>query len=193
MQKISSTWTSLQPLPIAEWTCGYCNVRVSARHGYYTEWGSGVLQPRIYPCPNCGCPSFFWDGQHPGSRPGDDLKHLPIDVERMYNQARDCCRIRAYDAAALIARSLLMYIAIEKGASKDQTFVQYVDYLEAKHYIPPDSKEWVDHVRKQGNRAAHELSEIAQGEAEELIGLVELILRYTFEFPGQARQRKSIT
>lgn len=78
-----------------------------------------------------------------------------------------------------------MHIAVAKGAAAGQSFVQYVDFLESGHFTPPDSKLWIDHVRKQGNRAAHEISQVSVADASELIDFVELILRFLYEFPGR--------
>lgn len=111
--------------------------------------------------------------------------HLPTDVERVYRQARDSCAIGAFDGAALLARSLLMHIAVEKGAKAGLSFVEYVDFLEQGHFTPPDSKVWVDHIRLQGNKAAHKIDAATERDATELVDFLELILQFLFEFPGR--------
>jgi len=52
-----------------------------------------------------------------------------------------------------------------KGAKPGERFVDYVDYLDAKNYVPPDGKPWVDRIRKLGNGANHELPEMTPEQA----------------------------
>jgi len=63
----------------------------------------------------------------------------------------------AFTATVLCCRKLLMHIGVEKGAEKGKNFIEYVEFLSSKNYIPPDGKEWVDHIRKKGNEANHEI------------------------------------
>lgn len=185
LPKIVSDWTALQAMPAREWQCGNCGKHVSERRGFHTSQGNQAPHPQLFPCPNCGFPTLFYNGQHPGIRPGRDVDHLPPDVERVYRQARDCCAIGAFDGAALLARSLLMHVAVDRGAKPGLTFVEYVDFLEQGHFTPPDSQPWVDHIRTQGNRAAHKIDAASAKDATELIDFLELILLYLFEFQGR--------
>ena len=41
-----------------------------------------------------------------------------------------------------------MNIAVAKGAPEGLSFIKYVEYLSENNYVPPDGKEWVDHIRK---------------------------------------------
>lgn len=190
--KIECDWQGTQSIARKDWQCGNCGRHVTERKGYQTTKGDHPSHPLMYPCPNCGVPTLFWDGQHPGARPGDDVEHLPADVARIYDEARDCCRVGAYGGAALLARSLLMHIAVSRKAKEGLGFVEYVTFLEDGHYTPPDSKEWVDHIRKQGNRAAHSIMATEAEDAEELIQFLELILRYLYEFTGRMKARSSV-
>ena len=57
----------------------------------------------------------------------------------------------------MIARTLLMHIAVEQGAEEGLPFARYVTYLDEKGYIPPNGKKWVDYIRTSGNVANHEI------------------------------------
>lgn len=78
-----------------------------------------------------------------------------------------------------------MNIAVDKGEPAGQTFAKYIDFLETNHYTPPNSKDWVDMIRKKGNEATHEIHETPQAEALEILGFVEMLLKFIFEFPAK--------
>jgi hypothetical protein len=141
----------------------------------------------MYICPTCSRPTFFdvSDNQFPAVRPGNDIHGITDKaVETLYNQARDCMATRAYTAAAMLCRKLLMHIAVDQGANKGETFVAYVDFLEKAGNVPPKGKAWVDEIRTKGNDANHEIQLIDRGEAERLLGFIEMLLRFNYELPG---------
>ena len=84
----------------------------------------------------------------------------------------------------------LMNIAVSKGAKEGLSFQEYVNYLDSKRYTPPDSKEWVDHIRKKGNEATHEIALKTKNDAIELINFVEMLLKFIYEFPGKMKTKK---
>ena len=63
--------------------------------------------------------------------------------------------------------------------------IEYVQYLSDKGYVPPDGKEWVDHIRKKGNEANHEISIMGESDAKDLLGFTEMLLRFIYEFPSR--------
>ena len=58
-------------------------------------------------------------------------------------------------------------------------------YLADNGYVPPNGRGWVDHIRKKGNEATHEIALMQQGDAEELISFVEMLLKFIYEFPAR--------
>jgi len=82
-----------------------------------------------------------------------------------------------------------MHIAVSKGAKEGESFVTYVDYLDAKNYLPPDGKTWVDEIRKVGNETNHDIKINSKTESEELISFVEMLLKFIFEFPGKIKSK----
>jgi hypothetical protein len=54
----------------------------------------------------------------------------------------------------------------------------------AKGYVPPNGKHWVDHIRKKGNEATHEVSLMSESDSKELIVFVEMLLKFVYEFPS---------
>ena len=61
----------------------------------------------------------------------------------------------------------------------------YVEYLSNKGYVPPNGRGWVDHIRKKGNEANHEIVLMKKEDAEELILFSEMLLKFIFEFPNK--------
>src|SRR6266481_1570029 len=182
------SWTNVQGLQSKAYDCGFCSNRVASAAGFMQQ----IITPPparyayVYICPHCGGPSYFDQGsQIPGVRVGSPVNALPRDVELAYNEARDCMAASAYTAAALMLRKILMHIAVDRGAGVDLTFKGYVDYLVAQHYVPPNGKEWVDHIRDKGNELKHELIFASAVHAIELVGLVEMLLKFIYEFPSR--------
>jgi hypothetical protein len=176
-------WQSTSQIEPKQFKCGFCGFNVAANKGYY----DAVPDRRIYPCPNCDRPTYFEQlaGQVPGVVPGSDVAHVPPALDKLYREARNCCAVSAYTASVLASRKMLMNIAVEQKAPPGAKFIEYVDYLAANGYIPPNGKGWVDHIRKKGNEATHEIALMGQGEAEELILFVEMLLRFIYEFPSR--------
>ena len=63
--------------------------------------------------------------------------------------------------------------------------------MEAKQFIPPDGKAWVDHIRTKGNEATHEIAIMKKEDAEELIIFIEMLLKIIYEFPETIKKKES--
>lgn len=78
-----------------------------------------------------------------------------------------------------------MNIAVSQGAKPGEPFVAYVEHLSRAGFIPPNGKHWVDHIRKKGNEATHEIQLMTAGDAGELLAFVEMLLKFVYEFPAR--------
>jgi hypothetical protein len=123
--------------------------------------------------------------QFPGVSKGEPVKNLPVDIEALYREARDSCAAACYTASVLICRKLLMNIAVNHGAKAGDTFISYIEHLSNSGFVPPNGKGWVDHIRKKGNEATHEIALMSQADAEELISFAEMLLKFIYEFPSR--------
>jgi len=184
-----ANWRGLQDLPNAAFTCGYCNVNVSSVKGYKLGEnmdGSGKQIGGIYICPNCGGPVFVTPqrSQFPSPSLGNSVNFVPEDLNKLYEEARRCTGENCYTAAVLLCRKMLMNIAVSQGAKEGLKFIDYVNYLSDNGYIPPNGKHWVDHIRKKGNEATHEIALMKENDAKELIAFIEMLLRFIYEFPN---------
>ena len=183
---VSVDWQHQQSVTAKQFRCGFCDESVASERGYYTNAGEQVY---IRICPLCKRPSFWeYGSQFPGVAFGSPVKSLPSDVETLYNEARECCSSNAYTGAVLLLRKLLMNIAVGLGAPAGEPFMKYVEYLANKGYVPPNGKGWVDHIRKKGNEANHEITLMNKTDAEELIVFSEMLLKFIYEFPQRVPQ-----
>jgi hypothetical protein len=182
-------WQNAQSLPTKQYFCGYCSKDVGVDRGYpvnMTDINRQQTSGGIYICPVCMGPTLIRpDGwRFPGAAFGGSVSHVPLDLNELYEEARRCASHSCFTAAVLLCRKMLMNIAVSKGAAEGQSFAQYIEYLAAKGYIPPDGKHWVDHIRKKGNEATHQIAVMSEDDAKDLLILTEMLLRFVFEFPA---------
>lgn len=177
-----SRWNGITGMKPNKFRCGHCGFIVASEKG----WGS--TDPRtIYLCPECDRPNYFDGGtiQVPGVPPGNNVGHVPDELDKLYLESRRCCSVSAFTASVLASRKMLMNIAVKQGAKEGLKFIEYVNYLADNGYIPPNGRGWVDHIRKKGNEATHEIALMSKGDAEELILFVEMLLKFIYEFPAR--------
>ena len=176
------TWQNAANIGSVKYTCGWCGNLVATPVGFYAQGADD----RIYICPHCDKPTAFAGRkQVPGTAYGATVAHLPAEISSLYQEARDCTAASCYTASVLICRKLLMNIAVSQGAKPGETFVSYVEYLASNGYVPPNGKGWVDHIRKKGNEATHEIKLMSQDDAQELISFAEMLLKFIYEFPSR--------
>jgi hypothetical protein len=175
-------WYQAREIESESYRCGFCGHGVASAKGYLdrNSW------QRIRICPHCEKPTFFNSGvQVPQVAPGNEVKHLPETVDQLYKEARNCVSIQAYTSSVLSCRKLLMNIAVSQGAEEGKSFFHYVEYLSNNGFVPPNGRGWVDHIRKRGNEATHEIVVMTKENAEELISFVEMLLKFIYEFPAK--------
>lgn len=184
-------WHKSTSIKSQEFRCGYCGNVVASAQGYFTANAVEGHQGFIRICPHCQGPTFTHGGlQLPGVSPGNEVAHLPTDVDALYREARNCVAGSNFTASVLVSRKLLMNIGVAQGAEPGKTFVEYVDYLAQKGFVPPNGRGWVDHIRKKGNEATHEIVQMSRADAEELIAFTEMLLKFIYEFPAKVPQQK---
>ena len=173
--------------------CGYCGNIVAPNLGYQIksniigQYEDGDLA-YIYRCPHCNNPIIYFVESHatlPVNMYGRDVKYLPDNIQTLYTECRTCHANQCYTAAQMIARTVLMHIAVEKGAEANQRFAYYVDYLDSNGYIPPNGKPWVDYIRKSGNIANHELVIKEKEETEKVLSFLSALLFFIYELPNE--------
>jgi hypothetical protein len=177
-------WTNAEGVPSADWKCGYCGNEVGSNTGYRLPPSAGP-EWFIRICPSCNAPTFFSPSDHsPRGLPGGPVEHLPADLAALFAEARAAIAAGAPTAAVLACRKMLMHIAVDAGAEKNDSFLHYVEYLAAKGYVPPSGKTWVDYIRTKGNEANHEIVVMTSEEGRALVLFVEMLLRFIYELPA---------
>ena len=182
-------WTARQNLAARSYRCGYCGDQVASEKGYGLtphRDGSGNPLGAIHLCPRCNYPTFFLPNgtQLPGEAVGHDVQHVPDDVQALYREARRSATEGCHTGAVLLCRKILMNLAVGLAAKPDLRFIEYVEYLSDQGYVPPRGKHWVDHIRKKGNEATHEISLMTAADSKELLLFIEMLLRFIYEFPA---------
>ncbi|MBN2910759.1 hypothetical protein JQC72_14760 [Polycladomyces sp. WAk] len=136
MYSLNGDW-SAKTLHGAQFVCGYCGSVTASNQGFFNQiknYHHTKYKHFIYICSFCNLPTFFeyfgtdCQKQTPAPMIGRTVKHLPKDVEKVYNEARDCTSVGAYTAAVMLCRKLLMHIAVEQGAEEGKSFKHYVDF-----------------------------------------------------------------
>lgn len=176
-------WRPSTDLRPRNFTCGYCGTLVGSRVGATTEANNTFL---IYSCPHCSRPTFFEaERQFPGPAYGAEVRHLPEDVGRLFREIRDGMAAGVHTAVVLACRKLLMHVAVANGAPPNLSFMEYVQSLSDKGFVPPNGKQWVDHIRRKGNEANHEIRLMDREEAARLVTFAQMLLRFVYEFPNE--------
>jgi len=87
----------------------------------------------------------------------------------------------------MACRKVLMNVAVDRGADGNLRFVEYVDWFETNHYIPPHGREWIERIKDIGNEAHHDIPDIDHERARETLRFTEWMLHYIYEMPGLAQ------
>jgi hypothetical protein len=182
-------WQNITNAGRHSYDCHFCGYKVASEKGWIAQKPGSNLLAYIFVCPSCERPTFFDLGgkQIPAPRIGNAVKGITDKgVEALYNEARDCTMVGANTAAVLLARKLLMNVAVQHGAQPGKTFVEYIDYLAANGFVPPNGLVWVDQIRKKGNEATHEIPQITEQDARQILTFVEFLLKFVYELPSMA-------
>lgn len=175
-------WAKTSDTSKVGFTCGYCGREAAPSKKYYDDRGLG----QIYICPACTQPTFMGINnlQVPSIRIGRDIAGISSeDIARLYNEARDCTSVGAFNATVMICRKILMNLAVQHSAEENKNFLYYVDYLTDKGFVPPQGRAWVDAIRLKGNEATHEIELMNFKDAQLVLHFTEALLRFNYEMP----------
>jgi hypothetical protein len=189
---MSFNWNSAGAIGNKSYICGFCGHQVGPHLGYIATNHPNPQTRQIYICPTCDKPTFFDENkkQTPGIRIGNNVQGVTDNgVAALYNQARDCASLGAYTATTLLCRKILMNLAVQHGDSPGKSFIEYMGYLEAKGYVPPNGKSWVDRIRTKGNEATHEIRLIEEIESSQILKFTEMLLKFVYEFPSMLQEK----
>jgi hypothetical protein len=187
-------WEYIQTINSQNYICSYCNNPLASDKGWFARDERDQIAGYVCICHRCMQPTFIDSDkkQYPGVVFGSPVQHIPDESVRiLYDEARQATGVGSYTAAVLCCRKLLMHIAVAKGAKSGESFMSYVEYLADNHFVPPDAKEWVDHIRTKGNEANHEITIMGLEEAKDLLSFSEMLLKVIYEFPALIKSKKN--
>ena len=171
-------------------TCGHCNRPVSGAVAAVMVYGGESIKWLQCTNPECGKGSVLHINGTiiPGVMFGPNVQGLPTEVAAAYSEARRCMSVNAFTAAELLSRKILMHIAVDKGAKEGENFEPYISFLEAKGYVTPPMKFWVDLIRKHGNKSTHRLDPPEKDRAESTVMFTAELLRLVYEMEEMAKK-----
>lgn len=183
-------WVDTKYINNVKYDCGYCNAFVAPQEAYPSKeylLHDGRLGAVILICPGCKSPTYISRGgrQHPVKNIMKDIKHLPSELQELYKEVCDSFSVHAYTGASILARKMIMNIAIEKKAKENKKFVEYVEFLVNEAVVPQSTKKWLELIRKNGNDAAHKTHKASKEDTEKIINFLEILLRSVYEFEGE--------
>lgn len=195
---MSISWNNRQDIGSHKYRCKYCGESISSEKGYIGDTQDRLGAGRrdyICICHSCNKPTYIdhTGNQYPGVPFGDTVEGIDaIEVASLYEEARNCASVNAYTASAMACRKILMNVAVTKGAKEGLKFVQYVQHLADNGFVPPDGKDWVEHIKDKGNDANHKIEITPKGDAEELLYFTEMLLTFIYAVPARFKKHKKI-
>jgi len=77
-------WNRADHIQPRQFVSGYCGDKVASREGYVTVDTTDGAHAYLYVCPGCTKSSFIHRSyQSPGAAPGNEVDHLPEDIESL--------------------------------------------------------------------------------------------------------------
>lgn len=170
--------------------CPYCATRVRAESDTRIfDVESGSIKYHIHKCPECFMPIIIGlDGNIiPQSQflPFNDVEYLPDIIGKMYFECRKCFSNECYHSVTMLARTMIMHIAADKGAKAGKSFEFYVNHLVDEGFISPHARGWVDKIRNLGNKYVHRLDEATKEDAELTLKFIMYLLIYVYQLPNE--------
>lgn len=174
-------WYYLSLTRSHSYKCGYCGIDIASDRVYYNEHS----YTGIFICPHCGGPSFFCNNtQIPSPSLGKKISHLPETIEYVYNEIRSCCSHNSPTAAIMLARKLIMHIAVHHGAEEDKRFVYYTNFLIDNGLVTKPTAPLLERIKDLGNEANHEITNTSMDNALLMLNFIEVLLINNYEYPG---------
>ena len=159
---------------------------------------------QLWECCNCGEPACS-SSKKPMNKGGNDFKSLdcffpvPSEITAPYgtpdniaNSFRSAKRLLRrgedadYEAACIMARKGIEQAVNELGAEGKNLF-QKINDLESKRRIPPDMRDWAQHLRDIGNDGAHEPT-VTKDDAIQAVYFAEMLFTYLYSLPMRMKE-----
>lgn len=178
--------------PTQTYLCPYCNAVVAGEKKNVITYNGGlngaIDSHYVLKCPSCAMPTIYYvrnEQTAPCAKVLRSVNHLPDNIKTAYEEVRQSIGSDCFTSAVVFARTVIAHVAVDMGAESNLKFVQYVDYLQEKGYVPPTAKEWIDKIRTMANSAIHDL-ELWKKDDATLIGtFLMYLLIFIYELPNE--------
>ena len=173
--------------------CPFCNIRISTiPFNSLLNTELGIYRCHVHHCVECGMPLILGINKKilfPLQRlPFNTVGCLPPQIESLYDECRRTIASECFTASIALARTLIMYVAVDLGADERKDFTHYIEYLKKEGYISQKAAVgWVDQIRKQGNRTIHQIVECTAEEANSVLKFLMHLLIQVYELPNDVR------
>lgn len=170
--------------------CGHCRRFVTSAVLAAVMDSAGRPHTWWARCTSCGEPLVKTASGEVYPKPlfGEEILGLPDMVAAAYLEARTCLASGAYTACEMVCRKILMYVAVDKGATPGAAFAAYLSHLEGAGFLTPPMRLWVESIRANGNIAAHELSLSTLARAGSTLDFTAELLRLMYEMEHRRGQ-----
>jgi len=189
--------------------CPYCERNDGFTETKISERASGekrLLINSTLKCSACGNISFITYSPRPGNsetltkwvlypkRPAEDAGHesWPVQVAGYFVQATRSLGTKSWDAAAMMARSVLQSVMRDFGAVGGGLHAEILD-LASKGLIVNSLAAWAQHVRLVVNDVVHPdpTKPLATEEdARDLVKFTEYFLHYVYTIPWEIKDQQ---
>lgn len=172
--------------------CPFCSIRIlTLPFNSLLNTELGVYRCHVHHCVECGMPLVLGINkkiiQLPQTLPLNDVQALPEKIESLYIECRKTLANQCFLSSITLARTAIMYIAVDFGCEEGRNFAYYINYLESEGHIAPRSRIWVDQIREIGNRTIHEIVDVTDEEANLVLKFLMHLLIQVYELPNDVR------
>lgn len=146
---------------------------------------------RFLRCARCAAGVVINDGvASPGAKPLRLVRGLGVAEQDAWEEVRSVLSVSAWTAAVMLCRKIILHVAVahglpeKDGSNRAPNFDKAVSHLLSVGLITPPMKPWVDHIRKVGNEANHDLPATAEDSAMRVATFTEQLLILAYEMPA---------
>lgn len=180
----NTKWENVEKIKSKDFICWNCGNEIASNIGYVSIDDRNYMKAGIYICHKCNSPNVFDVDGYPikNIKIGKYIKDLPVDIKKIYEEARECLSVGAYTATIMLLRKILMAVAVLEGAEENKSFKYYLEYLCKERLVHRKQTKQAENVKDLGNDANHKIECRTKQEAEMLFNFVQQFLITNYEF-----------
>ena len=115
-------------------------------------------------------------------------KYCPDEVTKAFKEGCDVLSISTASSVLMFRKTVELSLKKIHSENLSQNLKQRIKTLANNHTLTKTMSDWADHVRLEGNVAAHELEEPTKKQAEDLREFTRYLLTYLFTLPEKIKR-----